>query len=620
MIGMRNQNPLKDDGQKQRLFDLVFAFVFIAAAACFILTAPYGITNADEVQYQFVCRRLMAGEKLFADNWLIVGMQSVFQYLPFRVYYALRGSTEGIVLAMRYLYIAVKLIFCTYIYLRLRKYALWAVFAAVFFAGTDLFGIKTISYYSICPQCILIVGMLLFLRENAKPIHWILAGFFLSCGVLAFPPAAGVWLVYCVLAAVRVRAKKRGKTLLARYDFVLSGRVWLWMLVGIGVTAILFFALCALFFTGTDVRAVLVGLKAILGFWGPGPLSNISFWGIRISKLRRYVRFMHPALVILTAVVFAGGLLVRRKRPEAQKPLFILLCFLCGVITLRLILLPYTTFRDASGDCSCHPLMVAVPALQAYAFTKNRNRRLFGFLTFTIVLSCITDVYSMNSFGAFLLPGCVPSVLLLREYYQEMRTQPDAGMKKKRTRAGRSAASVRKARSAAVCALLILFPALEVGHYAYTARLHEVERIFVRSDAPLDARVETGVLKGVLTTRELKENYDKSVLDAETCRKLCNNTLFVIDYDTTVYMNADCPAATPFLHYLTDSYAREEAWWTLHPEKRPDLVYIPFFTLSYITHETMSPQEYLAYFEENADITVTEGEIGYFVRILSWHT
>ena len=620
MMRKLNQNPLKNDMRKQRLFDLVFVFVFLAAAACFVLTAPLGITSTDEVQYQFVCCRLMAGEKLFADNWLIVGMQPLFQYLPFRIFYALLGGVDGIVLAMRYLYIAVKLIFFVYIYCRLRKYTLWAVFAAAFFAGTDLFGIKTISYYSICPQCILLVGMLLFYREDARPVHWILAGFFLSCGVLVFPPVAAVWLLYCCLTAVRHAAKKRGKPFLAQYDYVLSPRVWRWMLVGICAAAILFFILCALFFTGTDLRAILVGLRSISGFFGDGPLARMSFLAIRASKLKRYLRFMHPALVILTAAAFAGGLIVRRKAVGAQRFFFVALCVLCAAIAVRLLLLPYTKFRDASGDCSCHPLLLAVPALQAYVFTKNKDRRLFGFLLLAIAVSFVADVYSMNALGAFLLPGCVPSVLLLRAYYLEQRTRPAAEVKKKTGKSRKSSVLVRNAWGIAVCALFVLFPVLEAGHYVYMARLYETERLLVQTDAPLDAKIETGILKGVVTTREIKDNYDKSVRDAETCRRMCKNALFVIDYDTSVYVNAGCPVSTPFLHYLTADYGREEAWWALHPDKRPDVVYIPFFTLSYISHETMSAQEYLQYFREHADITVTEGEIGYFVRIRAWNT
>ena len=619
MIGNLNQYPLKNDPRKHRSADLVFVFAFLAAAVCFILTAPYGLTVTDEVQYPFVCLRLMAGEKLFADNWLIVGAQSMFQYLPFRVFYAFQGGADGLVLAMRYLYVGVKLIFCVYIYLRLRKYALWAVFTAVFFVGTDLLGIKTTSYYSIFPQCILIVGMLLFFRENAGPIHWILAGFFLSCSVLAFPPAALAWLLYCGLVAVRLIAQKRGKALWARYDFVLSARVWFWMLIGICITAILFFILCAVFFTGTDLRAIVFGMKSVFGFVGEGPVTKMSFFDIRISKLRRYFRMMHPALVTLTGAVFAGGLLAHRKFPKTQKPFFAALCFLCAAITIRLLLYPASLMKDASGECSCHPLLLAVPALEAYAFTKNKNRRLFGFLMLAVAVSCIADVYSMNTFGAFLLPGCVPSVLLLREYYLQTRTPSDTQTKGKPQKKYRSAVRSRKAWGAAVCALLILFPALEVWHYAYMAQLHETERLFLHAEAPLDACIDQGILKGVITTQEIKENYDKSVRDAERCRALCKKALFVIDYDTSVYVSAGCPVSTPFLHYDTDDYTREETWWALHPERRPDVVYIPYVTLSYIPNAAVSAQEYLAYFEKNADVTVSEGEIGYIVQIRSWN-
>ncbi|MBQ6023036.1 MAG: hypothetical protein IJL25_08910 [Clostridia bacterium] len=620
MLGEIKRTSIRIGNRELRASDLVFAAVFIAAAIFTLACVPRGLTVTDEVQYQFVCLRLLAGDKLLAGNWQVVSMQTVFQYLPFRIFYALRGGFDGLVLAMRYVYAGIKLIFCAYVYLRLRKYGLWAVYAAVFFGGTDLFGIKTMSYYSICAQTVLLVGMLLFINENQKPIRWILAGFFFSCCVLAFPPAAAVWLLYGILVAVRLLAAKRGRAVWDAYGFVLSGRSWLYMLLGIGASAVLFFILCAVFFTGTDLPAIFDGIKRVVGFVNSGSTAGPDFFSVRLSKLTRYVGFMHPVLLILTAFVFAGGILLRRFTKKAERPCFLLLCLLCAAITVRLLLLSDAEVGDASGECSCHPLFLAVPALAAYVFTENKDRRVFSFLIFCCAVSFVVDMYSMNSVGALLLPGCVPSVLLLREYWLE-QLMGTAAEKKKRGKSRtkkRNGLGTGKAWVAALCALCVLFPSLELWHWAYMAGLHETERMFFGSEAPLDAVLDTGVLQGIVTTRELKINYDKSVRDAEICRSLCENAFLAVDYDTSVYINADLPVSVPLLHYLTDNWAQEEYWWSLHPEKRPDVVYIPFFTLSYIPYERFTPQDYIAYFEKNADISVIKGEIGYIVVINDW--
>lgn len=623
MVAEQKQFALKIGKRQFVLSDLVFFAVFLAVACFFIVSAPYGLTVTDEVQYQFVCSRLMAGEKLFADNWLIMGMQTMFQYLPFRIYYALLGSVDGLVLAMRYVYVGIKLIFCAYVYLRLRKYGLWGVYAAVFFVGTDLFGIKTMNYYSISAQTVLLVGMLLFIKKDQNPICWCLAGFFFSCCVLASPPIAVLWLLYSVLVGFRVLIKKRERPFLEAYGFILSGKVWLYMMFGICVAAVLFLLLCIVFFTGSNFPAIISGIRSIFDFVSSGTVAGSTFLSVRLYKLSRYAEMMHPALLILSAIVFIGGLILRRFTEKAEKLCVVLLGFLCAGITIRLLLLPYKMVGDASGECGCHPLMPVLPALAAYVFSKNRNRRVFSFLILCMAVALVSDIFSNNSIGALMLPGCVPSVLLLREYWLEQRAVPNEEAKKNKKRKTKKQKNneivFRKVWCATACTLLVLFPVSEVWHYVYMARLHETERMFVRSEAPLDAAIESGVLKGVITTAELKENYEKSVRDAEKCRALCKQALLVIDYDTSVYVNAGVPVSTPFLHYLTYSWAREEAWWAAHPEKRPDVVYVPFFTLSYIPYESITPQEYISYFEQNADVTVTEGEIGYIVTVDSWN-
>ena len=82
-----------------RFSDCLFLFVFLFLAVYSFVRAPYGITNSDESLFQLYNYRLMKGDHLFCDDWMIGNLTSVFTYLPYRVYVMLLGGPEGVLLA-----------------------------------------------------------------------------------------------------------------------------------------------------------------------------------------------------------------------------------------------------------------------------------------------------------------------------------------------------------------------------------------------------------------------------------------------------------------------------------------------------------------------------------------
>ena len=605
--------------------DLVFAAALAALGVFFVLTAPYGITESDETLYQFYSYRLSCGDKLFVDDWMISNLFSVFTYLPFRVYTAAFGGTEGLALAMRYLYVAVKLILFAYIYLSLRSRGLWAVLADAVFVGTDLFGLKALSYYSVCVHAVLLAGMLLFVKEDRKNRHCVFAGFLFACAVVAEPTAALVWLVYSLAVLLCAVRKKRGGKAPEAFSFILGPKIWALIFAGICAAALTFVVLCAFIFTGRDLQALFAGLKEMLKYVTYSNGTGGDTFLIRLNKPLMYVFYYGVYFAVPFAALWLLTAVPSRLREKHGERFFAALCVLFMLMSVHLILYPaYRNGNDAAGESVSHPLLLVLLAFAAYAVTAQKNKKLFAFLTLSAAVSVSVDLFSNNSFGSVLLAGAVPAVLLLEDCVRE-RLAPEAaaGRRKKRASKGGKAAreenNGKKTVAAILCALTVFLPSFEAWHYAYMARMHETERFFCMSSAPLDARISTGILKGVYTTAELRENYEKSVRDAKRIGALCERGLIVVDYDTTVYMNAGVKAYAPATHIVGNDWGTEEAWWAQHPDKRPDVAYIPYFTLSYIRFNDITAEEKLSYFRNNADVEVTEGEIGYIVKITRWH-
>ncbi len=615
MIAGLNQKTVKIGKWNVRLSDLAFLAVFGVLAAYFIVNAPYGITVCDESLFQLYPYRLMRGDRLFIDDWMISNLVSVYTYLPYRAFVALTGGTQGLLLFLRYVYSGIKLILMAYVYLALRKNGYWAILAAAIFVGTDLFGLKTLSYYFVCLTAVALAGMLLFVPASPGRGRRISAGFLFGCAVLAEPPAALVWAAYCALALVFAVLKKRGKTRLDAYGFILSPKVWRDVFIGVLLSAAVFFALCAALFTGTDLKAIFAGLGQTLRYVSYDNGTGGDTLLIRLAKPLMYALYCGVYFVVPFAVIGVILLIPCRFSRTHRRSLFAALCVLYMLISVHLILFPaHRISNDASGESVIHPLPICLLAAAAYALTENKNRKLFSFLLLSFSVSGAVDLFSNNSMGSVLLCGCIPAVLLLRDFIREQLAAP--AVEKKRVKKN---ASYQKRYRAVLCALLAFIPVFECWHWIYMARMHETEHFFRASEAPLNARISSGLLKGIVTTAELKENCEKSVRDAGKLKQICKNGLIVVDYDTTVYQNAGLPVYTPATHIVGNDWSTEEAWWRLHPEKRPDAAYIPYFTLSYIEFNDISAEEKLAYFQKNADITVTEGEIGYLVKIERWH-
>ena len=127
---------LKTDGaaavspQDKRLSyasDIAAAVVFVLFSVLFVSGARYGLQNADESAYYTFCHRLLFGDAPIVNEWSMTQLSFVFQYLPFRLYYAVAGGTEGCILFLRYVCIAGKMLLFAFLYLRLRRYRVWAV-------------------------------------------------------------------------------------------------------------------------------------------------------------------------------------------------------------------------------------------------------------------------------------------------------------------------------------------------------------------------------------------------------------------------------------------------------------------------------------------------------------
>ena len=601
--------------------DIAAIVVFAAFAVCLFVSAPYGLTEADEPLYQVYEYRLMKGDRLFYDDWTLTPFSTLFNYLPFALFYSAAGGAQGALLALRYFFVVCKLAAFAAVYCGLRSRGYWAVAAASVFCGAFAFGIKTLNYYFICGCALLFTGWVLFLRKESRPWLYGLAGFVFSCAVLSEPSMAAIWFVYSALVLCRYICRKKNARFLENYGFALAPAVWRALFFGILAAAALLLILCAAFFMRVSPAGLAEGFRNALN--DPERSGGVAaLLSGRLSILGIYAEIYHPAFLGAYGISLLACVLLRRFHRQASRVCFAVCIVLYAALTVRALTYPMERIGYAVGETVSHPLPLCLLGLTAYFCTARKDRRLLAFLMLGFAAMLCGDMISMTAFGAFSEVIAVPALFALRDLAAEVFAKKNvAAAPKGKAKAKAEKDLPRRVFAALFAAGMAFMPAAEAAHGVYLMGLHETERLFAGSDAPLDTVIGVGSLKGLRTTAEIAANYEKSVKDAETIRALCENRLYVADLAPAVYLDADrlIAAHSPY-YYYQEGWERVSLWWQMHPEKRPDAVYIPHIRFSYMEYPDASPEEKLAWLRSHAEIEVTEGEIGSIVKILRWHT
>ncbi len=592
-------------------------------AVCFFLSAPYGLTETDEPMYQAYEYRLLHGDRLFFDDWTLTPFSTIFNYIPFAVYYSLTGGTAGLLLALRYFFVFCKLATFAAVFFVLRKKGYWAILAASVVASAAPFGIKTLNYYFVCSCALLFAGLVLFVKKEPKPVVFVLAGFVFSMAVLAEPSMAAIWFLFTLITVSRRLFARKLRSPMRTESSVFTGGSWLYSFIGIAAAAAFLLLLCAVFFMRAPFEGLRQGFLNALNDPERSGIGIGALIGKRLNVIGIYIRIFHPALFYPFIALLPAAALARRFCRRAAPFLLAALVLLYAALTVRLLTFPMREIGYAIGETVCHPLPLCLLAPVLYVFTEHKNRRLLAFLLFGFCAMLCGDMISMTAFGAFSEVCAVPALLILRDYCLEhgKGQSADAPAPKKKTAKNHAARRSFGGKTVPVLlAMLLVFVSFaEAAHLVYQSTLFETERIFVSSDAPLDTVISCGVYRGVRTTAGIAETYEKSARDAETAGRMCENRMYVADLAPTVYLDADAliAAHSPY-YYYQEGWDRVSLWWAMHPEKRPDVVYIPHVSLNFMSYPDQTPEEKLAWLRERAQISVTPGEIGDIVKIECW--
>ena len=631
-------------GKKIAASDIAALAVFFVLFGWFLYVVRFGVNAADEGFYSTIAQRVLQGDRLLVDEWQVSQFSSFLLLLPYKVYTGLTGSTEGMILFGRLLYVGVTAILYWWLYAKYRRFGFCGLAGVALFCAFVPGNMFSLFYLTMTLQGFAVLCTLLFLPEAAprSPFGWTFTGVVLACTVLAQPPLALLYFIYCIAVLVcRLRRSEKAQVLPA-----LQPRAWTFLTLGVAAVAVP----VALYFILKS------GLPEILRIF-PDLFtdSEYDFGSEHIANL--YWKFyilcksfgLYHAVLWGVLLIVCGAVRFLRKREEKKqnaaakargrqkkagpaksealaRTVFLLAC-VCLVSSYIAGIVSFVKYKN---DTDAHQLYMyyfyhAAPVTVFCAVCGLLDRKkdpAFAALLVTVLAAEVLVSYSSqvacSVCGVVLYPFALPrAVSVWQTLWAETPAAEASRRKTNKTFRAIGAAALALGLCAAVCFESIGF---YVSRFCLPIEHYESGR----TDLPLDTKLGRGPLKGVITNREAAGTYNAVLSDLDQIRQTGETPVYIMGTCPYLYLYLDAEIGTYSTWYVNDdAMARQLRYMQLLPEKQPAAVYIPFY--DFVTYRISEPAEdgplydqKLAWVRQYAACTVAEGQAGYIVYISEW--
>lgn len=593
-----------------RYYDIAAAVFLAAFAVYYAAISAKGINAVDEAFYFTIPMRLLKGDGLLAEEWHVSQLSSVFQLLPYRIYTGITGSNDGVLMFFRYLFIACETAVAAFMYKYVRRYGVFGVFFLALFCAFVPVSIVTLNYYTMFTMSACAVSCMLFIKEKHTPLSLVFSGFLFACMVLIEPLMSFIWLIYCVLVAIkRSRAKKTGDEI----PRLFSSRVWKLTFAGIAICAAAFFAWLLL---TSDIKEIFKTIPEMFGDseyavgMGRGTIFNFG----KIWDTVGYFGYVPPAAaVILFIVVF-----INRKSVYKKRAIFLI----TGTLILAAALIVFSIGQTFGNFAAAVMNYVLIPfyfyGLLCYILTREKNRKLFYFWCFGVLCAVFMDISSEISFGLGGVVAVLASVLIAHDLFYELRAEKEDNKAKNRKKKKMPEKRAAAAGVVSILTALCLAFASEAVLLSANFFVKNVENFFMHTEKKLDTEVSFGPYKGIKTTSDVNRFLELERKDLDFIKENTDGScVYIAALQPWMYLYLDMPVGTYTTWFVQADYpARQMRYWELYPEKIPEYIYIPklyCYTYTDLGHAG----EDLAALKQFCDCDVTESEVGYIVKIVS---
>lgn len=539
---------------KQAVVDLCFMVLMIAAVAISIWKITLGFGGNDEAFYLTVAHRLGLSDTLFADEWHLSQMTG-FLLMPFVwLYRMIVGSTQGIMLTFRVLYLIMHALVCVFAYKRLRKYGyVAAVGISLYFLYTP-YNIMALSYNTIALDLLVLCSLLL--STSNKNWQFVLSGVCLAGAVLCCPYLAVLYVLYALCVVLNLVLKKFGISKLAVNSDVFSVKRFLTFSIGVVALAVLFFIfiLCT-----CGIKAIFENLPLMLT---DPEHPQIGFF----KKLKGYynaIFLCHNRFKIVFFTYLATALMMALDRNRKNhRAFYLIISAICTVVTLFMF---YPTLTTHTYNAIMMPMIFV--GITSYILCENKPKELLLTLFATGIVYSLCITMSSNQYFYVISMALsitnIASYIFLAQLLKEMKERKD---------------EISYTNALRTTAIIVV--AFAISLLACMQLESKIEHCFWESSKEnLTTKITTGPAKGLYTTSQNQALYESISQDLDYYENVEDGDILMLTERTWCYLKTEDMPYASFSAWISGenetALRRLEQYYEVNPDKVPDYIYIP---------------------------------------------
>lgn len=522
-----------------------YFFIIAMLAGLFMhLLCLYGADHfADESFFPTIPLRLINGESLVQDEWHLTQFTSVFLYLPVRIWLAIKGSTEGIILFLRCFYLTIHTAVAIGLYAYFRKQKIWAVVAALIFYTQVPLRFMSANYHSLLALSLLLFTLtLVTLCEKDNIFLYLFAGFCFGCGCICNPFTCALFVVYILLCLVRRR--KQG---LSQRFFSLPA--FLKFSAGIAIAAVM---LIVFFFaTGGTISSLLENIPNLLTDTGHNIFA--SPMDAFLEKLARAANVFHQisfGVPFLLPVLYVALLLDKKRKVLSHKLVYLGISFAMAIFYIAGVAI--VSLGNSRAFALSLPLAIVTSV--CYILTEQKNKKLFycmwlpGLIA-TFVQFCASDLI-LTVFWVLTISN-IAGVFFMKDFLKE--TLPEKS-------------SIYTTCKVLCCLVLCLQLTFQCVMYSWGRT--------VNTNASV--QLSKGPYAGFYLSEETHANNCSVMQDLDVIkeRSAPDDSILIISEFSWMYLYIDRPFATYSAWQPWLETQRLKEYYESNPDKTPKYIYV----------------------------------------------
>lgn len=558
---------------------LIFLLGVLVIACLFGWKIHYGNADTDEAFYPTIPFRLLKGDTLLLDEWHVTQL-SGFLLTPFvALQRLLFGGTDGIILHFRVFWLIEHLIVMSVSYVLLQKrHGMFAIAASWMYGLFVPFGVMALSYHSMGVDAAYLLAVLYFTGSKSMAAD-IAKGFLFAVMVLCSPYTLSIYLVFMLMAAIHH---------VVSFDEQLGAKHILYTHLGILILLIPFVIHVV---SGMDsIGQVVDNLKQIL--LDPAHEAK-SFLGHSRFSMEMLFR-ENNLLFVRYAVLLVIGIVIKKLRPLMTG----LIAMMCAYYLVRDV--RYFMYYWDGNSMAMFFLLSGI-AVFLYDRERSLHTLMYAILLpvgFALCMNMASN-QAVRSMNIAFLPGSCLAMVSLGDYCKRNPMN---------LKIGRHTMPVVKA-------MVLLALSIALAAHGYL-RLNHVFWEYVKP-SELTAKIDHGAFKGIHTTQDKKEHYDRLCKELESLGDLRDKKMLLYPTVPSAYLIADCEIGAPsgWMEYSSLKDPRLEQYYDMHPEKLPDVILVD--TTAFIgttVFEKWTAEDYQLYAEQNGYEILPSDEVFVIMR------